>query len=126
MKNNRLACLAPLLLSLVPACQGPEQDSAQDKSLTFAWSLRGASCAATPDVQSVRISILGEFIVNNGDFPCSSNGKDGVTLHGIKAGKFYSYTITALNGAGAETYKNSGSVFVQGSNDDTFVGAYLH
>jgi hypothetical protein len=66
----------------------------------------GYSCAGVPDVQMIKISIVGESLVNDGAFvPCS----DAILLQGF-APKSYSFTIEAF-GYGSDRLFVSSNIF---------------
>jgi hypothetical protein len=85
--------------------------------ITFLWSFSGSTsgrCADVLDVKSVRITIPGEVLPNDGLFPCNTFGVDGIVLHDFRPGA-YNYTVEALGYSGQVLHKGSGSVTVNGN-----------
>jgi len=92
--------------------------------VTFRWSFSGSTgsrCVDVPEVQRVRITIPGEVLANDGLFPCSTAGVDGITLRDFAPGA-YNYTVEALGSTHTVLYKGSGSFTVDG---DKLVNATL-
>jgi len=81
--------------------------------VTMEWSLNGRSCFQNPNIQWVRITIPGETLQNNGYYPCSSNGSDGVVLYGFAPGT-YRFVVDAIDYAGTPIFSGSGTFGVNG------------
>ncbi|WP_257448783.1 hypothetical protein [Archangium lipolyticum] len=85
--------------------------------ITFLWTFSDTAsgrCADVPDVKSVRITIPGQVLANDGIFACNNSGVDGIALLSFVSGT-YSYTLEALGSSGQVLYKGSGSVTVNGN-----------
>lgn len=85
------------------------------------WSFDGQSCAQESLVDSVHIVIPGESLDNDGVFPCSVRGVDGIVLHDFAPGR-YSFSIDAIDYDGTLSYSGGGTFVVDG---DTFVSVDL-
>src|SRR5687768_3558018 len=70
-------------------------DGARSGDVTFYWTFWGDSCADA-GVESVKITIAGEPLEDNGYYPCLNAGAPGITLHDFRPGT-YSYTIEGLD-----------------------------
>ena len=82
--------------------------------ITFTWSFNGQGCAMVPQVNSVRITIPGQPLQNDGVYPCTnSRGGDSIELVNFRAGT-YSYTVRGWSAQGEELYAVSGSITVNG------------
>jgi hypothetical protein len=83
--------------------------------ITFLWTF-GADgrCVDVPAVKSIKITIPGETLANNGVYACSTAGVDGITLRDFRGGN-YSYTLQAIDAYGKVIYLGSGSVAVNGN-----------
>lgn len=80
---------------------------------TFTWSFGGRGCAELPDVASVRITIPGQTLQNQGVYACSTNGYPGIVLHDFAPGT-YDVTLEAFSRGGALLYGVSSSFTVNG------------
>jgi hypothetical protein len=83
-------------------------------NVVFLWNFAGATCASTPAVTDVVISVPGETLSNGGAFPCSSGSTDGIQLLNFAAGS-YSFTIEGRSGTGAALYTGAGTFTVNGN-----------
>jgi hypothetical protein len=72
--------------------------------VTFQWTFDGLTCVDVPDVQTIKISILGETVQ---EFPCLVGGYPGVVLQDF-AGGSYSFTIEALGYGREQLFSTSG------------------
>lgn len=81
--------------------------------VTFEWNFGGRTCGDVSDVVTIKISIAGEVLANNGEYPCLVGGYPGVVLHNFD-GQSYSYTIEALDYYGATLFAASGIFAVDG------------
>jgi hypothetical protein len=89
--------------------------------ITFHWSMEEYSCAETPDVRKVRVTIPGEVLENNGIYDCENGaGFNGITLHNFRGG-VYSYTIEALDAFNRPLYWATGTLEVDGNVDENVV-----
>jgi hypothetical protein len=80
----------------------------------FLWTFDGRSCATVRDfVQSVRITIPGQTLANNGYFPCSTSGVDGIRLLDFAPGS-YGFTLEAYNANNQVVFSRSGNFTVDG------------
>jgi len=82
--------------------------------ITFLWSFNGQSCMFVPQVQSVRVTIPGATLQNNGVYPCFTQGVAGITLLNFRGGT-YTYTVEGLDAAGRQLYLATGQLVVNGS-----------
>ncbi len=82
--------------------------------ITFLWSFNGQSCAFVPQVQTVRVTIPGATLQNNGLYPCFTEGVAGITLLNFRGGT-YSYTVEGLDASGRQLYLATGQLFVNGN-----------
>lgn len=81
--------------------------------VTFNWTFVGQTCAAA-GVSSVHITIPGESLANDGNYPCISNGYPGIVLHDF-AGGVYTYNIEGLDAQGYSIYVGSGTFTIDGN-----------
>ena len=86
---------------------------AQPGDVTIAWTFMGAYCSEAPEVKSVRVSIPGEALANDGVYPCSANGFSGIELHDFYPGR-YGFTVTAFGYSGERLYEGGGSFVIDG------------
>jgi hypothetical protein len=95
-------------------------------NVTLSWSFAGMDCGDVPDIQSVVVQIPGEYLDNDGVYPCSVNGYPGIELHDFAPGS-YSFTVDAWSYSNERLFAGSGTFFVDGdlrvSIDLTPVGA---
>jgi len=82
-------------------------------NVTLVWTLYGRSCFENPNIQYVRVTIPGEALQNNGYYPCSSNGSDGVVLYDFAPGS-YSFVADAIDYNGAIIFSGGGTFVVDG------------
>jgi len=101
---------------------GPSPGSTNGLStLTFQWTFAGATCAQTPAVASVQVTMPGQQFASNGLFACDTAGYDGISLTDFSDGT-YPYTLTGLAQDGATVlYSASGTVTINGSDVSTTV-----
>lgn len=83
-------------------------------NIIFLWNFDSLSCAQASSVQSVRITIPGQTLMNAGVFQCNNGGSDGIQLLNF-AGGTYSYTIEGLSSTSQVLYGASGTVTVNGT-----------
>ncbi len=91
-------------------------------TITFLWSFDGQTCAQAQYVANVKVEIAGQVLENDGLYPCSQKGTDGILLGGMGtkfSGGVYSYTVRGLDNGGAELFKASGSLTVDGNTTVT-------
>lgn len=65
--------------------------SQQGGNISLQWTFNGQGCAALPQVAGVLVTIPGRPLQNNGVFPCTTAGVDGIVLTNFAAG---SYAVT--------------------------------
>jgi hypothetical protein len=82
-------------------------------NIIFLWNFAGQTCAQTPSVQSVRVTIPGQTLMNGGVFQCSNGGSDGIQLLNFAAGA-YAYTLEGLSSSNSVLYAKSGNLTVNG------------
>lgn len=115
MKEKLFAVsLGVLALALGPACVVSADEPG---NITVGWSFNGQSCSQETLIESVQIVIPGEALDNNGFYPCSVNGVDGIVLHDFAPGR-YDFSIDAIDYDGTVSYSGGGSFVVDG---DVFV-----
>ena len=85
-------------------------------NITFLWTFGdGNSCASLAGiVSSVQVSIPGEPLQNNGNYPCDTAGSQGIEVDDFTGGD-YAYTIDALDSTGSVVYSDTGTFQVNGS-----------
>jgi len=108
-----------MLLGLVAAtsvsgCYVTDRDYGHGGDVTFTWTFAGQQCAAVPQISSVRISIPGEVIQNDGVFPCLVSNYPGIILQNFAPGS-YTYTIQGLNYSSDVLYQATGTFIVDGN-----------
>jgi hypothetical protein len=85
--------------------------------ITFLWSFGGLTCAQS-GVANVQVALTGpngpEPLQNNGFYPCTFGGADGVTLTAFDGGD-YTFSLDGLALGGAPLYGASGTFAVDGS-----------
>lgn len=111
-------CLASLGTGCViydddPCCTPPPQQLAPG-DVTFQWTFSGSRCVDLPYIKSVLIRIDGEILANNGYYPCTVNGYDGIVLHDF-ASRSYNFTIEALDARSQVVFSSAGSFTVNGN-----------
>ncbi|MCK6544341.1 hypothetical protein L6R52_00580 [Myxococcota bacterium] len=77
------------------------------------WTITGRTCADVPGVAQVRVTIPGEVLVNDGLFPCSTDGVDGVVLHDFVPGS-YTLAVDASDESAQVSYRAEASFSVNG------------
>jgi hypothetical protein len=112
MRFHRLGLLSALLSScLLPGCVlSPDEPG----DVTFAWSFAGNSCYQDGRVRQVLITIPGEQLANQGYYPCTSNGYDGITLYDFAPGT-YEFSLDAIDGDNYYSYRATGTFHVDGN-----------
>jgi len=105
--------------------QGRANEHAEGHTLEFSWSFGGLDCAAKPDVHGIQITIPGTILHNEGHYPCSQNGVQGVVLKNLFAGT-YSYTVEAMDSEENVLYAGRGSVDISTDVYDTPVSVAVH
>ncbi len=83
-------------------------------NVTFTWSFAGATCNQASSVKSVRVSIPGQTLMNNGVYPCLVVDYPGVVLKDF-AGGTYTFTIEAIGYGNEILYSGSGTFTVDRS-----------
>jgi hypothetical protein len=111
-KALRAVLLGCLLSGFLAGCVYVEESNHQG-DVEFFWTLNGWSCTADPRVHVIRITIPGERLHNDGNFPCSFDGAQGIVLQRFFPGT-YGYIIEALDIYGALLYSSSGTFYVNG------------
>ena len=112
MPLPRLGLLSALLSScLLSGCVlSPDEPG----DVTFAWTFAGNSCYQDGRVRQVRITIPGEPLENDGYYPCSLSGYDGITLHNFAPGR-YDFSLDAIDGDNYYSYRATGTFYVDGN-----------
>jgi hypothetical protein len=82
--------------------------------VTLSWSFAGNTCNQVPHVQSVKVTIPGETLQNNGVYSCLTNNYPGIVLNNFRGGT-YSYNLQALDYSGRVAYESSGTFAVNGN-----------
>lgn len=82
-------------------------------NMSLRWTLDSQGCALVPQVVNVRVTIPGETLQNNGVFPCSASGIDGITLLNFAAGS-YTVTVEALDNTNRVLFGATRTVTVLG------------
>jgi hypothetical protein len=77
------------------------------------WDFGGASCGQVRDIAGVNIHINGEILANNGEYPCSANGFDGIVLHDFGPGS-YSFDAVAVDYDNVAVFTYQGGFTVDG------------
>lgn len=85
----------------------------QPGDVTMTWSFAGLNCSQVPQVRSVRVSIPGETLLNDGVYPCTVNRYPGIVLHDFLPGS-YSYAVEAQGYSDEGLYMAAGTFFVNG------------
>ncbi|MGE6760720.1 hypothetical protein ACQKGO_22065 [Corallococcus interemptor] len=80
----------------------------------MSWSFDGATCSQMRDIQGVDIYIDGEILENDGQYPCSANGFDGIVLHDFAPGT-YPFSAEAVDYDGVAVYSYRGNFTVDGN-----------
>ncbi|MFT3842544.1 MAG: hypothetical protein QM723_36475 [Myxococcaceae bacterium] len=84
-------------------------------NVTFQWTFGSETCGQHPEIATVQITIPGQSIMNNGAFPCTTNGFSGIVLHDFVNGS-YNFTMAARDSAGNTLYNGSSSFNVNGQD----------
>ncbi len=92
---------------------GPAQQYLQPGNVTVSWAFGGFSCNDIPDIKSVKVSIPGESLQNDGVYPCLVSSYPGIELHDF-AGGAYTYTVEAFNYSNERVYSGGGTFTVDG------------
>ena len=116
--NSRLLAAIFALMSAGTGCVVYDTGSHPDSNeapgdVTFSWTFFGERCSDVPGVKGVHIDIPGEALVNDGFFPCQSDGFSGIVLHDFYPGE-YTYTITAYDYSDEPLFKGAGSFYIDG------------
>ena len=85
----------------------------QHGNLTLRWTFNSQSCALVPQVASVRVTIPGQTLQNNGVFPCTTSGMDGITLLNFAAGS-YAVTVEGIDSTNRVLFTATRTVQVLG------------
>jgi len=116
--NAKLALLWVAGVAL-PACiiEGtPPPATTGGATLTFNWSFANATCAQTPTVASVQVTMPGQQFASNGLYPCDSAGYDGISLTDFADGT-YDFTLQGLAADNVTVlFSASGTVTIQGAD----------
>ncbi|MDP3504060.1 MAG: hypothetical protein Q8S33_27225 [Myxococcales bacterium] len=79
--------------------------------LTLLWTFNGQGCASVPQVTNMRVTIPGLTLENNGVYPCTSAGTDGITLLNFVLGT-YAVTVEGLDASGQVLFAATRQVVV--------------
>jgi len=108
-------CLATLGTGCIIVDHDGHPPSGSPGDVTFLWTFGAEGrCVNVPNVKSIKVSIPGESLDNNGFYACNTAGTDGITLRNFRAGS-YSYTIDAIDAYNKVLYTSSGVFTVNGS-----------
>jgi len=111
---NHKILLSLLAVTSITGCYVNDRSYSNAGDVTFTWTFAGQQCAAVPQVSSVRISIPGEVIQNDGVFPCLVSNYPGIILLNFAPGS-YAYTLQGLGYSGDILYQASGTFIVDGN-----------
>lgn len=110
-------CLASLGTGCIiyddPCCNTPPPQQLFPGNVTFQWTFSGARCADLRYIKGVNIRIDGALLANDGRYPCSTNGYDGIVLHDF-AGRSYNFTIEAVDYNDRVVFTSGGNFVVNG------------
>ncbi|MBZ4419640.1 hypothetical protein [Myxococcus sp. RHSTA-1-4] len=115
--NSRLLAAFLCLAAAAPGCivrEYDDPDEAYPGDVTFRWTFAGLRCDEDRDIAGVNITIPGERLQNNGEYPCSANGFDGIVLHDFGPG-VYSFNVEGVSYTGEILYAVSGTFRVDGN-----------
>lgn len=87
--------------------------SLQRGNMTLLWSFNGQRCALVPQVANVRVTIPGQTLQNNGVYPCTTSGIDGIALLNFAVGS-YTVTVEGLDSTGRVLFGATRTVQVLG------------
>jgi len=110
--NTKLAIPFLAVLMAVQGCIINGGGGPRDGDVTFSWTFFGQTCS-TAGVASVRITIPGETLANNGLYTCESNGYPGIVLHDFYGGS-YTYSVEGFDANGSLIYVGSGDFRIDG------------
>ncbi|MBN1203880.1 MAG: hypothetical protein JXB05_03015 [Myxococcaceae bacterium] len=121
--NSRLLLAFLCVASLSTGCiivddNRPPPPPSTPGDVTFLWTFAGLRCNEARDVYGVNITIPGEQLHNNGQYPCSANDVDGITLHDFAPGS-YSYTLEAVDFRNQVLFEASGTFVINGDRTVT-------
>ena len=111
--NSRLLIAFLCLAAVAPGCVVHDHDE-YPGDVTFRWTFGGLRCDEDRDVAGVNIIIPGERLQNDGEYPCSANGVDGIVLHNFVPG-VYSFSLEGVSYEGDVLYVASGTFRVDGN-----------
>lgn len=111
--NSRLLIAFLCLAAVAPGCVVHDRDD-YPGDVTFRWTFAGLRCDQDRDIAGVNIIIPGERLQNNGEYPCSANGVDGIVLHNFVPG-VYSFNLEGVDFNGDVLYVASGTFRVDGN-----------
>lgn len=114
MNRSITSLSAAVVISLLTSGCIINTTSRNAGDITLVWSFNGQSCLFVPQVASVRVTIPGATLQNNGVYPCMTNGVAGVTLLNFRGGN-YDVTVEGLDASGRAIYTATNRVTVDGS-----------
>ncbi len=82
-------------------------------NVTFTWSFGGKTCAETPGVSTVVITIPGQTLANGGAYPCLSNNYPGIVLNDFQPGS-YTFTVEGRSNINTNLFTGSGTFIIDG------------
>jgi DUF971 family protein len=113
------ALFVPLVVSFVVAgCvvkePSPSGSQGSEGNINILWTFPDAgTCASLPQVTAVQVLIPGQEVVNQGTFPCSLDGTQGVELFDFEPAT-YNVTVSAVDSSNQALYSWSGTATVNG------------
>jgi hypothetical protein len=82
--------------------------------INLLWTFNGQTCMFVPQVQSVRVTIPGAQLQNNGIYPCMTANVAGINLRNFRGGS-YEVTVDGLDSANRVIYSATVTVVVNGN-----------
>jgi len=122
--NSRLLLAFLCVVSVSSGCivvdddHRPPPPPASPGDVTFLWTFNGLRCDQARDVHGVNITIPGEQLQNNGKYPCSAAGVDGITLHDFVPGS-YNFNLQAVDFTNQIIFEASGTFVINGNRTVT-------
>lgn len=117
--RTQLALVA--VLPLLSGCVVHTHSDGFSGDVAFSWTFQGYTCNQDPRIAFVHIDIPGETLQNqgsvnvdptrnDGDYDCTIDGADGVTLHNFLPGT-YDFKVTAFDINGVAIYGPAAGTF---------------
>jgi hypothetical protein len=93
---------------------GGDGPGPQGGDISISWAFDGHTCAETPAVDQVQVTIPGEPLIHDGRFGCTNSSTDGITLHDFGPGT-YSLRVEGLSVDATVLYVGTATVAVNGN-----------